>query len=93
MCIQTPGSFIWVGSLYARLGWKGWSTWGIYLVTGILQGGLLCMAIGFEMKERRKRKDGKPDSLEEGQNGHTIEEESEAAQHPDEQTPLLRDQT
>ena len=83
MCIQTPGSFVWVGSLYARLGWEGWSTWGIFVVTGILQGGLLCMAIGFEMKERGKRKDGKADRLSEDHDGHTT----------DEQTPLLRDET
>ncbi|KAL8841385.1 MAG: hypothetical protein Q9205_002781 [Flavoplaca limonia] len=56
MCIQTPGSFVWVGSLAGRLGAAGWSTWGIYLVTGVLQGILLIMAIGFEMRDRRDRK-------------------------------------
>ena len=54
MCIQTPGSFVWVGSLAARFGWEGWSTWGIYLVTGVLQGCLLVMGIIFELKARRK---------------------------------------
>ena len=54
MCIQTPGSFVWVGSLAARFGWEGWSTWGIYLVTGVLQGCLLVMGITFELKARRK---------------------------------------
>lgn len=38
MVIQTPGSFVWAGSLAARLGSEGWSTWGVYLVTGCLQG-------------------------------------------------------
>ena len=56
MCIQTPGSFVWVASLAARLGWAGWSTWGIYAATGCLQGVLLAMAIGFEIKERREKK-------------------------------------
>ena len=56
MCIQTPGSFLWVASLAGRLGWEGWSTWGIYLVTGCLQGCLLIMSISFEIRERSKRK-------------------------------------
>ena len=59
MCIQTPGSFVWVGSLAARFGWQGWSTWGIYLVTGILQGFLLCMGITFEVRDWRRRKEDK----------------------------------
>ena len=59
MCIQTPGSFVWVGSLAARFGWEGWSTWGVYLVTGVLQGCLLVMGIMFEVREwRRCRKTG-----------------------------------
>lgn len=58
MCIQTPGSFVWVGSLAARFGWEGWSTWGIYLVTGLLQGCLLAMGIAFELRARRKRTAG-----------------------------------
>ena len=55
MCIQTPGAFVWVGSLAGRLGWEGWSTWGNYLVCGILQGCLLVMGITFELRARRKR--------------------------------------
>ncbi|KAF6229026.1 hypothetical protein HO133_007140 [Letharia lupina] len=58
MCIQTPGSFVWVGSLAARFGWEGWSTWGIYLVTGVLQGCLLVMGITFELRARKKGKAG-----------------------------------
>lgn len=54
MCIQTPGSFVWVASLAGRLGWEGWSTWGIFLVTGCLQGCLLIMAISYEIRERKK---------------------------------------
>ena len=57
MCIQTPGSFVWVGSLAARYGWAGWSTWGIYLVTGVLQGCLLAMGIMFEVRSFGRRQE------------------------------------
>lgn len=71
MCIQTPGSFVWVGSLAGRLGVAGWSTWGIYLVTGVLQGGLLVMAIWFVIRDRRERKSkGLADSSTGGHEGH-----------------------
>lgn len=57
MCMQTPGSFIWAVSLAIRYGKNGWSTWGLLLVTGTLQGILLTMGIYFELKERwQKRK-------------------------------------
>lgn len=55
MLIQTPGSFVWSASLFARLGAGGWSTWGVFLVTGCLQGCLLAMGISFELKARRER--------------------------------------
>ncbi|KAL2070502.1 hypothetical protein VTL71DRAFT_13528 [Oculimacula yallundae] len=55
MLIQTPGSFVWSASLAARLGVEGWSTWGVFLVTGCLQGCLLVMGICFEIKARRER--------------------------------------
>ena len=49
MCIQTPGGFLFAGSLFARLGWGGWSSWGIFLLTAIMQGILLGMAIYYEL--------------------------------------------
>lgn len=55
MLIQTPGSFVWSASLAARLGVEGWSSWGVFLVTGCLQGCLLVMGICFEVKARRER--------------------------------------
>ncbi len=58
MLIQTPGSFVWAGSLAARMGWGGWSAWGIYVVSGCLQGTLLMMALSYEMAKRRFGKDG-----------------------------------
>ena len=80
MCIQTPGSFVWVGSLAARLGWEGWSTWGIYLVTGILQGVLLVMSIGFEVRDLRRRQ-------KEFKNRQSIEREGN--EEIDERTNLI----
>ncbi|KAK8042484.1 hypothetical protein PG994_012967 [Apiospora phragmitis] len=29
MCVQTPGGFLFAASLGARLGWAGWSSWGV----------------------------------------------------------------
>lgn len=52
MLVQTPGSFVWSASLAARLGIEGWSTWGVFLITGCLQGCLLTMAISFAIKAR-----------------------------------------
>lgn len=45
MCIQTPGGFLFAASLAVRLGWAGWSTWGIFLLTAVMQGTLLSMAL------------------------------------------------
>jgi len=85
MCIQTPGSFVWVASLAARFGWEGWSTWGIYLVTGVLQGCLLGMAITFEVRKWRKRKHVEG-ATDDSANGHT---EPENGNEVDERTGLL----
>ncbi|KEY74317.1 hypothetical protein S7711_00473 [Stachybotrys chartarum IBT 7711] len=54
MCIQTPGGLLFAGSLFARLGWAGWSTWFIYVMTAFMQGSLLFMGIYFEMAARRQ---------------------------------------
>lgn len=56
MLIQTPGSFVWSASLAARLGPEGWSTWGLFLVTGTLQGCLLGLGIYFQAKAKRENK-------------------------------------
>ncbi|CAD6564020.1 MAG: hypothetical protein ASARMPRED_002650 [Alectoria sarmentosa] len=82
MCIQTPGSFVWVGSLAARFGWEGWSTWGIYLVTGVLQGCLLVMGITFELKTRKKEK-ARLEGAASGYNGHTDEANGNGLSHVD----------
>lgn len=56
-------------------------------MSGVLQGFLLGMAVIFEMRERKKRRDGK-DSLDGGSNGHSIEEGGDE----DERTALLRNE-
>lgn len=56
MCMQTPGSFVWAVSLAVRYGKNGWSTWGLLLVTGTLQGILLTMGIYFALRDRRRKK-------------------------------------
>jgi uncharacterized protein with PQ loop repeat len=55
MCIQTPGGYVFAGSLFARLGWAGWSTWGIFLLTATMQGILLCLAIYYEVRAHKSR--------------------------------------
>ena len=80
MLIQTPGSFVFATSLIIRYGAAGWSAWGVYIVTGCLQGCLLVMAIRFELRDRRKRQ-----QLAEGE----VEPEDEGV-GDDERTPLLR---
>lgn len=91
MCIQTPGSLVWAGSLAARLGPKGWSTWGVLIVTACLQGTLLAMAIFFEnfgpnkQRNHRHGKDLPPNGSGEGP-------EERDHEQPSEETPLLQGQ-
>jgi len=54
MCMQTPGGFLFAGSLFARLGWAGWSSWGIFVLTATMQGILLYMAIYYEIQARNQ---------------------------------------
>ena len=90
MCIQTPGSFVWVASLAGRLGWAGWSTWGIYLVTGVLQGCLLVMGICFESRNRRKAQA----TVQENHSNVSFENDLLAdGNEPDEHTRLVGNET
>lgn len=52
MCVQTPGGILFAASLGARLGWAGWSSWGVYVLTAVMQGIVLCMALGYEWPAR-----------------------------------------
>ncbi|KAJ9269769.1 hypothetical protein DTO212C5_4145 [Paecilomyces variotii] len=84
MCIQTPGSFVWAASLAARYGMDGWSTWGLYIVTALLQGSLLFMAMYFEyISPKETRDDGEQTQTDaaDGTHNHGTE--------PSEETPLL----
>ena len=80
MCIQTPGSFVWAGSLAFRLGSEGWSAWGVYLVTGCLQGILLAMGSYFEIMHHRREKKELQSRMAQATRDRVVTE----------QTPLLR---
>ena len=58
MCFQTPGSAFFVLSLYLRLGAKGWSAWAPFVVTGTLQCVLLCLALTFQIQQKRRQAEG-----------------------------------
>lgn len=95
MCIQTPGSYVFAASLAIRLGVAGWSAWGVYVITGALQGCLLVMAIAFELRDRRQRK-AQEDADNEGQSDAADDDgmTNEGVQTQDEgpaseETPLL----
>ena len=87
MCIQTPGGFLWAGSLAARLGPEGWSTWGVYVVTGCFQGTLLIMGLYFKLKDRRRRKVEGDDASNKSADDVNGNPQSNGSS---EQTPLLR---
>lgn len=85
MCIQTPGSFVWAASLAARFGASGWSAWGVYVVTGTLQGTLLGMGIWFDILGHGIKEE--EESSNNVQEGSGAEPEQEA----NEETPLIRE--
>ena len=88
MIIQVPGAFLFAFSLWLRVGWRGWSTWLVYVVTGILQGILLFLAVTYFLAARQQR-------LQEGQDINSDVEEDEraaaagATAGADERTALL----
>ncbi len=54
MIIQVPGAFLFAFSLFLRVGWNGWSTWLVYVITGVLQGILLALGISYWMAARKE---------------------------------------
>ena len=89
MCIQTPGSFVWAASLAARFGPSGWSAWGVYVVTGCLQGTLLVMGSWYEIQSRRKERKELENRIDNAvQEG---EEQRTANIAATERTPLVQD--
>ncbi|RAO64760.1 uncharacterized protein BHQ10_000772 [Talaromyces amestolkiae] len=86
MCIQTPGSLVWAASLAQRLGAEGWSAWGVYVITALLQGTLLVMGIYFEYL-------GQKDVIEHPfMADETPAANAEQDQQATENTPLLSEQ-
>lgn len=99
MCIQTPGSLVWAASLAAREGAKGWSIWGVLVVTACLQGTLLAMAIYFEYFGPNSKQKAVHRADEDGvPNGAASERPETPAwgpvnvERPSEETPLLQSQ-
>lgn len=90
MCIQTPGSIVWATSLAARLGAEGWSTWGVYVVAGVLQGSLLTMAVYFEYVSPRKSVSDGTQSPEGRENEPNRDREPDQDWQASEETPLLQ---
>ena len=91
MCIQTPGSFVFAASLMMRLGWPGWSTWGLFLFTGCLQGCLLVMSIVFEVRNRSKRPKDMGNAEDEA-DSYYDDGRADAHEPNNEETPLLGNQ-
>ncbi|KAL0094596.1 hypothetical protein J3Q64DRAFT_1714987 [Phycomyces blakesleeanus] len=52
MCLQTPGSALFVYSLATRPG-TNWTAWITYLITGLLQGSLLILCIVWHFRNKR----------------------------------------
>ncbi|KAK3651530.1 hypothetical protein LTR56_005672 [Elasticomyces elasticus] len=88
MLIQVPGAFLFAFSLWQRVGWEGWSTWAVYIVTGFLQGILLVMAIVYYVQHRQAEKENQR-RLDE--NGYIagVDDVDGGAEDADERTGLL----
>ncbi|KAI7080760.1 hypothetical protein KC327_g65 [Hortaea werneckii] len=54
---MVPGAFVFAFSLWNRVGWEGWSTWLMFVVTGCLQSVLLCLAMSYYLARRRLAKE------------------------------------
>jgi uncharacterized protein with PQ loop repeat len=91
MLIQVPGAFVFAFSLWLRVGWEGWSTWLVYVVTGCLQGGLLALAINYHLANRKDNKNSMASSLGAGDEEEQIDTIDGAADEPlpHERTRLL----
>ncbi|RKF61034.1 Uncharacterized protein C4C5.03 [Erysiphe neolycopersici] len=89
MLIQTPGSFVWAGSLAVRLGTDGWSTWGVFLMTGCLQGSLLVMGVYYEL---RRRNSSIENMLQSEFHGVVTESSSPVTPKPSE-SPIIQEST
>ena len=86
MCVQTPGGFLWSAALASRLGWEGWSAWGIYLITATMQGILLILGLFFEFQAWRRKKNGEQSE----DNENTRGDDAAVEERSDENTPLIK---
>ncbi|KXT03348.1 hypothetical protein AC578_3944 [Pseudocercospora eumusae] len=73
LLIQAPGAFVFALSLGLRVGWEGWSTWLVYIVTGLLQFVLLFMAINFWSVEKFRQRRAEISSTEGDDSDQTIQ--------------------
>lgn len=97
MLIQVPGAFLFAFSLWLRVGWEGWSTWLMFLVTGVLQGVLFGLAVSYWWAQRNSSNDGEEEEAEstEGSTGPSLADDvdgaNEGSSRPTERTALLRE--
>ncbi|KAG0172051.1 hypothetical protein DFQ28_010086 [Apophysomyces sp. BC1034] len=64
MCLQTPGTALFVYSLMVRPG-TNWTAWITYMITGILQGMLLTMCIVWHFRNKKLGIDDLHDPVQE----------------------------
>lgn len=82
MLIQVPGAFLFAFSLWQRVGWEGWSTWLVYIVTGILQAVVLGLAITYYLRARRR-------GIQEADDSDSVQSSQEPEGEATEHTALL----
>ncbi|KAK5107873.1 hypothetical protein LTR62_000583 [Meristemomyces frigidus] len=87
MLIQVPGAFVFAFSLWQRVGWEGWSTWLVYIVTGVLQGVLLGLAIHYYRIGRLRDKESDGESFYGGVDD--VDGAAVGAEDADERSALL----
>nr|OQO23139.1 hypothetical protein B0A51_10097 [Rachicladosporium sp. CCFEE 5018] len=88
MLIQVPGAFVFAFSLWLRVGWEGWSTWLVYIITGLLQGTLLGLAISYWLARHRADKDRANDLYDSDESPDAVDGAAEEHQ-ASERTALL----
>lgn len=91
MILQTPGAFILAASLAARLGSAGWSSWIVYVVTGLLQGVLLVLALTYYHREKKHEHDRQASWTSSDPEDEAGGLPDETHEYDDEETPLLHD--
>jgi len=78
LLVATPGTFVWIGSLFARVGWAGWSAWIVFVIIAAAQCVLLVFSAVFKLRRMRVKREAKQARVAAQQGGS------------DERTALLR---